>query len=273
MQVFSLQIHPCANRLGPLPDQTLLIVPGSFQQEDVQGLPTGNLRDRHHVVPAKVSAFSFHPALLVAFSRRAELRLETPMRSEGDESRRLLPLVASQNLLHRTLQVVITKSLENPREISERQFVRFQKRLLAGVREGAMESASTGHAAHAKYIGLLSLSADIRVRFIPVHLRFSTPNVGLRNERLAVDQRQLDLSFANIASDRRLGHFHLRHLRSDPAPDPMRGVPLLPWCLLVRFQNRTEHRLTYHPPMNPQLLGDPSNRSSTMLILASNLLE
>jgi hypothetical protein len=77
----------------------------------------------------------------------------------------------------------------------------------------------------------------------------------------------------------------------------MRGVPLLPWGLLVRFQNRideghrrfqlrslsyrclalywnsTEHRLTYHPPMNPQLLGDPSNRSSTMLIFASNLLE
>src|SRR5665213_1937036 len=61
------------------------------------------------------------------------------------------------------------------------QFVRFQKRLLAGVREGAMESPSTGHAAHAKYVGLLSLSADIRVSFIPVHLRFSAPNVGLRN--------------------------------------------------------------------------------------------
>jgi hypothetical protein len=111
------------------------------------------------------------------------------MRSEGDESRGLLPLVAPQNLLHRTLQVVITKSLENSSKISERQFMRFQKRLLAGVREGAMEGSSTGHAAHAKYVGLLSLSADIRVRFIPVHLRFSTPNVGLRNERLAVDQR------------------------------------------------------------------------------------
>src|ERR1022692_138904 len=297
MQVFSFQIHSCANRLGPVADQTLLVVPGSFQQEQVQGLPAGNLRDGHHVVPAKVSAFSFHPALLVAFSRGAELRLETPMRSEGDESRRLLPLVAPQNLLHRTLQVVITKSFENSSKISERQFVCFQKRLLAGVREGAMESSSTGHAAHAKYVGLLSLSADIRVSFIPVHLRFATPYVGLRNERLAVDQRQLDLPFANVASNRRLGHFHLRHLRSDPAPDPMRGVPLLPWCLLVRFQNRideghrrfqlrslsyrclalyrngTEHRLTYHPPMNPQLLGDPSNRSSTMLILASNLLE
>src|SRR5450759_3804652 len=109
MQVFSLQIHSCANRLGPLADPTLLVVPGSFQQEQVQGLPTGNLRDGHQVVPAKVSAFSFHATFFVAFSRCAELRLETPMRSEGDESRRLLPLVAPQNPLHRTLQVVVTK--------------------------------------------------------------------------------------------------------------------------------------------------------------------
>ena len=29
----------------------------------------------------------------------------------------------------------------------------------------------------------------------------------------------------------------------------------------------TEHRLTDHAPMNPQFLGDPTNRSTTMLIL------
>src|SRR5580692_4784949 len=39
------------------------------------------------------------------------------------------------------------------------------------------------------------------------------------------------------------------------------------------YRNRTEHRLTHHAPMNPQLLGDPSNRSTAMLILTSNLLE
>jgi hypothetical protein len=41
----------------------------------------------------------------------------------------------------------------------------FQKRLLAGVWEGAMEGSAAGHAAHAKYVGQLSLSADIRVGF------------------------------------------------------------------------------------------------------------
>src|ERR1035437_9656911 len=201
MQVFSFQIHSCANRLGQVADQTLLVVPVSFQQEQVQGLPAGNLRDGHHVVPAKVSAFSFHAALLVAFSLRAELRLETPMRSEGDESRRLLPLVAPQNLLHRTLQVVVSQDSKYSTEIEKRSFMRFQKRLLAGVREGAMKSSSAGHAPQTIHIGFLALSADVGVGFIPVHLPFSTPMVRLRNERLLPDQSQLNFSLANRSEE------------------------------------------------------------------------
>src|SRR6202007_750711 len=143
VQVFSLQIHSGTNRLGSLADQTLLIVPGCFQQEKVQRFPTSNLRNRHHVVPAKVSAFSFHPTLLVAFRWVAELRLETPMRSEGHESRGLLALVPSQNLLHRTLKVVVPQDSKYSTEIEKRSVMCFQKRLLAGVREGAMEGSST----------------------------------------------------------------------------------------------------------------------------------
>jgi hypothetical protein len=55
------------------------------------------------------------------------------MRSESDESCRLFSLVTPQNLLHRTLQVVITKGFENSHEIGKPQFVCFQKRLLAAV--------------------------------------------------------------------------------------------------------------------------------------------
>src|SRR2546427_6592793 len=144
--MFPLEIHLRADRLCPSANDPLLIFLGSFEQENVQFLPAADLRHGHQMVPAKVSAFSFHAALLVTFSRCAELGLETPMRSESDESRRLLSLVSSQNLFHCTLEVVVTKSFENPGKISERQFVRFQKRLLAGVREGAMESSATGHA-------------------------------------------------------------------------------------------------------------------------------
>src|ERR1700674_1704591 len=127
------------------------------------------------------------------------------MRSEGDKSCSLFSLVSAQNFLHRTLQVVIPKSFENSQEIGEPQFVRFQKRLLAAVRKGAMERSSTGHAAHAEYVGLLSLSVDIGVRFIPVHLRFLPPGVRLRNERLLFDQSQFHLPLPNIATNRGLG--------------------------------------------------------------------
>src|SRR6266704_1682855 len=98
-----------------------------------------------------------------------------PMRSESHESHGLSSLVPSQNRLHLTLKVVIPQDSKYSTEIEKRSFMRFQKRLLARVREGAMERSSTGHAAHAKYVGQLPLSADICVSFIPVHLRFFAP--------------------------------------------------------------------------------------------------
>ena len=249
------------------------------------------------MVPAKVTAFSFHTSLLVALCRCTELRLEPPVRSEGDESRGLLSLVSSQNLFHRTLEVVVTKSFENSRKISERPFVRFQKRLLAGVREGAMESSSAGHAAHAKYVGQLSLSADIRVSFIPVHLRLSTPSIGLRNERLLADQSQLNLPLPNVSTNRGLSSVDFWHLRSDPAPDPVRGVPLLSWRCSVSFQNRLDEShccfqfrpgsegdlslsgncvgqcFAHHASVHPQLVGHSLDRSHTVCVLTSNLLK
>src|ERR1700745_3131476 len=97
--------------------KTFFRLPGCFQQEEVQRFPTGNLRDRHHVVPAKVSAFSFHSTLLVTFRRSAELRLETPMRAKGYESRGLLALMPSQNLLHCTLKVVVPQDSKYATEI------------------------------------------------------------------------------------------------------------------------------------------------------------
>jgi hypothetical protein len=38
------------------------------------------------------------------------------------------------------------------------------------------------------------------------------------------------------------------------------------------YRNCAEHRLTHHPPVNPQLPRDASDRSTTMLVLPSNLL-
>jgi hypothetical protein len=72
--MFSLPIHPGAYGMAPIADPRLLVLPETCQQELAQGLPVGNLGDWHHVIPAKISSFSFHPDLLVAFSGCAELR-------------------------------------------------------------------------------------------------------------------------------------------------------------------------------------------------------
>src|SRR6516164_6574144 len=163
--------------------------------------------------------------------------------------------------------------------------------------ESAMEGSSTGHTAHAKNVGLLPFTGDVRIGFIPVHLSFFSPTIGLRNKQFLAYQPQLHLPPAHVATNGALSDFHLRQFRSDPAPDAMRSVPLLSRCLSVRFQNRfdespgrlefrtltyrslafrrnrTVHCFPNHAPMNPQLLGNPSDRSPTMLVLPSYLLE
>src|SRR4029077_5767541 len=187
-QMFPFQVHPHADRLRPPVDHPLLVALGSLKQQDVQFLPAVDLRYGHQVIPAKVTAFSLHATFFVPFSWCAELRLEAPMRSEGDESGGLLSLVSSQNLLHGTREVVITAESEYAAKIAKRPFVRFQKRLLTCMWEGAMERSSAGHAPQAEHIGQLSLSTDIREGFIPVHLRFRAPRIRLGNERLVPDE-------------------------------------------------------------------------------------
>src|ERR1700739_2079251 len=249
------------------------------------------------MVPAKVSAFSFHATLLVTCRRRTELGLEPPMRSKGHESRGLLSLMPSQNPFHCRPEVVIPKGLEHAAKISKRPLVSFQKRLLASMREGAMESSATGHAPHAEHVGFLPFFADVRIRFIPVHLCFFAPAVGMRNEHLLAEESQFHLSLAHVVTNRGLADVHPGHLCSNPAPDPMCGVPLLSRRFSVSFQNRfhkslrwfqfrslshrcfslhgnsAEHGLTHQAPVNPQLLGDSSDRSPTMLVLTCYLLE
>src|SRR5215468_1535459 len=238
--MFPLDVHPRADGLRPVADDPLFIRLGSLEQKQIQRFPTGHVRHRHHMVPTKISAFSFYTPFLVPLGWGTELRLEPPMRSEGNESRGFFSLVPAQNLLHCALQVVVAQDREHSTEIEKRSFMRFQKCLLAGVREGAMESSSAGHAPHAKHIGLLSLFPDVRVGFVPVHLGFLSPTVRLRNERFLPHQLQLNFSLANVASNGRLGHLYLWHLRVNPLPDAMRCVSLLLGGLLVCFQNRLD---------------------------------
>jgi len=140
--------HGRPTRLCPIPNNPLLIFPGAFSQQRVECLPTGHLRHRYQVIPAKVPHFSFDAPFLVTLPRRTELGLKTPMRSEGDESCGFLALMPSQDLFHCTAEVVIAHGFKYAPKISEPLLVPFQKCLLVRMGKGTMESSATGHAAH-----------------------------------------------------------------------------------------------------------------------------
>src|SRR6266571_1006806 len=79
----------------------------TVRQKLVQLFQTLHPRNRHQMIAPEVAHFAFHSALLIPSRRIAELRLKAPVRAEGNEPLSLLPLIPAQNLLHRTLQVVV----------------------------------------------------------------------------------------------------------------------------------------------------------------------
>ena len=103
--------------------------------------PDRGLRHRHPVIAPEVPAFAFHAAFLVACAGVQNSLLKPPVRTEGDEASRLFPALTAQDLLHRALQVVVAKPLKDSAEVAERQFVRFQKRLLRGVQKARWKAA------------------------------------------------------------------------------------------------------------------------------------
>src|SRR5437868_12441314 len=134
--MLALGQHRCPDRLATAADQPLLLLIRTGSQKVVQLLQVAHLRHRNKIVPAELAAFTLHAAFFVAFSGRTELRAKTPVRAESDEPRGLFPLTAAQNLLHCAAQVIEPESTKNASKPLERQLVRFQKRLLSGVRIG-----------------------------------------------------------------------------------------------------------------------------------------
>ena len=110
------------------------------------------------------------------------------MRAESDEPRSFFPLMATQNLLHGALQVVVTQNAEHAAKIGECQLVRFQKGLLIGVRISPMKSAAAGHAAQAEHVCLAGLTVELHRAFVPIHLRLATELIGLRHKNLMPQQ-------------------------------------------------------------------------------------
>src|ERR1035438_4214641 len=164
-QMFPLLTHPRTHGQTAVSNNALLVLLGLSQQHCIQLFPAANLRHRHHMIPPIVPVFPFHAALFMSFARRAKLRFKSPMRPERDKPFGLFPLLPAQDLLDGAAQIIESKCLEHPAKVLECQFVRFQKRLLAGVWIGPMKRPAARHAAHAERIDFPHLAVDLGVGF------------------------------------------------------------------------------------------------------------
>jgi hypothetical protein len=143
------------------------------------------------VAAAEVPTFPFDTTLLVAAGRVAELALKSPVRSEGNEAARFLAAMPAQDLLGRTLQVVLAKYAENATKVCERQLMSLEKCLLCGTCIGTMIHRPAPHRAHLEDLQLHAFAAQNGPSFVPIYLCFRAPRIRLWHEYLAAFQSQL----------------------------------------------------------------------------------
>jgi len=160
-----------------------------------------------------------------------------------------------------------------------------------------VESAATGHRAHAENLKLGEIAGQFGIGFVPVDLGFAAPLVGLRHVGFLDQQPKRAFAVVNVIAYRRLRDRVARHLRQDAAINPTRRMPLLARSLPVRLQNavdepfdrsqhrlgslavcanrrkRAVHRLAHEPAVDTKLPGDTLDRANPEFILTSQLLE
>src|SRR6202453_400621 len=112
--------HRRADALGMSGDLTPLVFMTGGQQLGVEIIKIPCVWQRHPVIAPEVAGFALNPTFFVRFPRVAKIAREAPVRAEGDEARGLLAPMALQNLLHRTLQVVVSEQAEDSTAIVER---------------------------------------------------------------------------------------------------------------------------------------------------------
>src|SRR5664279_2075687 len=210
--MFPFGNHPRANGLRAARDHPVLLLLRSRCQQQVQLLQVLHAWHGHQIVPPELAPFALHASFLVSLAWRTELRCESPVRAKTDEPRSFFPLMAAQDFLHGTLQVVVTQNTEDTAKIGERQLMRFQKRLLIGVRISPMKGATAGHAAQAENVRLAGLAVELDPAFVPIHLRLATELIRLRHKDFMPQQAHSSLPGAHILTNRRFCYLGVRSL-------------------------------------------------------------
>jgi hypothetical protein len=99
-----------------------------------------------------------------------------------------------------------------------------------------MKRSAAGHRTHLEDLQPGALAINVGVRLIPVHLRFHTPVIALRNEYFVAAETQLPPLLVNIATYGPLASREAWQFRAQPLPNPASRVALLHRCMPVFCQ-------------------------------------
>ena len=177
-----------------------------------------------------------------ADARLAEERLEPVVRTQRGEPVRLDAVATLQHLGHRGFQVVVAHPGRDAAEVFEHADMAIEEHLLGLVEVGDRERPTRRRQPHHEHRDLGQHTAQVDVDRSEVDLAFLAQRVMLRDRD--VDQRCL-LAFAHdldVAAHRRLAQISVV-LIDEALPHTPRGVALLAWQRLIRFQPGVDDRL------------------------------
>jgi hypothetical protein len=152
-----------------------LVISGAvFEKLTIQVVEVFGEGNRDQVVATKTS----DTALYAAFLRRslqtdpAELRIEKVVRTQRDETVRLLTSTASKHLRDCRAQIVESEDCENTAEIYEGSDDSLEKGTLGLPGEGAVKFTTAEACSHLEEVDFLTAPGEVDLSFVPVDLRF-----------------------------------------------------------------------------------------------------
>src|SRR5665811_1740813 len=191
-----------------------------------QGLKLGN---RGQPTPAKPANFTLDTTLLMGAldTRDTKERIETIMRSHGNEPRVFYPFPPQRDPDDRRGQVVVTDHFRrNPAETPEVDVVAIQKRLLRLVRIGDVHRPARMRQPQHEHEQLHHDPADQGLELTEINLSLSPRSMSLRDRDIDRGTDQLPPDLRHRMSDRGLGH-RRPVLVHQTLPDPPGRVTLL----------------------------------------------
>jgi len=108
--------------------------------------------------------------------------------------------------------------------------------MLRGMEIHSMIGSAAGHRTHLEHLQLHAFATQDRPDFVPVHLPFRPPLVGLWHEHFAVLQSQLLRATLHVAAHRTLAPVEADNFRTQPVEDAAGRVALLRWRRKIRSQ-------------------------------------